>query len=229
MSTRMRGVSDASGTAEEAAGRQRLSFGEAVTGTHGLIALIVMALAGIAIAIYLITVEADHVTLICSTNGVVDCANVLSSSYSRVPFTRVPITVPGVLWFVVSGALAGVALVRVRRGLGEPPRLRLAQFVWSAAGMAFVLYLVYAEIVQLHRICAWCTVIHVLTLATLLLTLHRLQQAETTAAFASGTVRMPRVNPHPSARNARGRAGGGAGHGAIPSRRALARARGRRQ
>jgi uncharacterized membrane protein len=218
-----------SGTVEGEMGRQRLRFGEAAVGTPGLIALIVMALAGIAIAIYLITVEADHVALICSTNGVVDCANVLSSSYSRVPFTRVPITVPGVLWFVVSAALAGVALVRVRRGLGESTRLRLAQFVWAAAGMVFVLYLVYAEIVQLHRICAWCTVIHALTLATLLLTLQRLQQAETTASFASRDIWVPRVNPHPLARNARGRAGGRAGHGAVPSRRALARSRGRRQ
>lgn len=210
-------------------GRRRLRFGEAAAGTPGLIALIVMALAGIAIAIYLITVEADGVPLICSTTGVVDCANVLASSYSRVPFTHVPITVPGVLWFAASGALAGVGLVWVRRGVGEPPRLRLAQFLWSAAGMVFVLYLVYAEIVQLHHICAWCTVIHALTLATLLLTLHRLQQPDTMYLSSRDASRVARVHQHPSARNARGRAGGGgAGHGAVPSRRALARSRGRR-
>jgi uncharacterized membrane protein len=202
-----------------------MSFGEAVAGAPGLIALIVMAVAGIAIAVYLITVEADHVPLLCSTTGLVDCASVLASSYSRVPFTNVPITVPGLLWFVGSGALAGVGLVRLRQGRAEPPRLRLAQFLWSAAGLVFVLYLVYAEIVQLHRICAWCTVIHVLVLLTFLLTLQRLQQPETLYVGA----RPARVNPHPSARNARGKAGGGgARHGAVPSRRALARTR-RRQ
>lgn len=224
MSTRMRGMSDTSDT-EEGVGRQRLSFGEAVAGTPGLIALIVMALAGIAVAVYLITVEAEHVPLICSTSGLVDCANVLGSRYSRVPFTTVPITIPGLLWFVVSGALAAFALVRVRRGLAEPPRLRLAQFLWSAAGMVFVLYLVYAEIVQLHRICAWCTVIHALTLATFLLTLQRLQQPET-LYLSSQSARAKRVAPHPSARNVRGR---GTTHGAAPSRRSLARSRGRHQ
>ncbi|MGZ3639759.1 MAG: vitamin K epoxide reductase family protein [Ktedonobacterales bacterium] len=222
MSTRMRGVSDMGDVAMER--QRRMSFGEAVAGAPGLIALIAMAVAGIAIAVYLITVEADHVPLICSSSGLVDCASVLNSSYSRVPFTNVPITVPGLLWFVGSGALAGFALVRLRQGRAEPPRLRLAQFLWSAAGMVFVLYLVYAEIVQLHRICAWCTVIHVLTLLTFLLTLQRLQQPD--AAYH--TTRPARVNPHPSARNARGRAGGGARHGAVPSRRALARTR-RRQ
>lgn len=222
----MRGVSDMSDTAE-GAGR-RLSFGEAVAGAPGLIALIVMAVAGIAIAIYLITVEAENVPLLCSSTGLVDCASVLNSSYSRVSFTSVPITVPGLLWFVGSGALAGFGLMRLRQGRAEPQRLRLAQFLWSAAGLVFVLYLVYAEIVQLHRICAWCTVIHVLTLLTFLLTLQRLQQPDG-AYLGAGAARPARVNPHPSARNARGKVNGGAGHGAVPSRRALARTRGRRQ
>lgn len=208
--------------------RRRMSFGEAVTGAPGLIALIVMAVAGIAIAVYLITVEAKNVPLLCSSSGVVDCASVLNSSYSRVPFTNVPITVPGLLWFVGSGALAAFGLVRLRQGRAEPPRLRLAQFLWSAAGMVFVLYLVYAEIVQLHRICAWCTVIHVLTLLVFLLTLQRLQQPDA-GYVATRAARPARVNPHPSARNVRGKAsGGGARHGAVPSRRALARTRRRK-
>jgi hypothetical protein len=42
--------------------------------------------------------------------------------------------------------------------------------------MAFVLYLVYAEIVLLHTLCEWCTVVHVLTFATFLLALQRWQQ-----------------------------------------------------
>ena len=205
----------------------RLNFGEAAASNPGLIALIVMALAGIAVAIYLITVEADNVPLICSTSGLVDCASVLKSSYSRVPFTKVPITVPGLLWFVVSGGLAVVALVRGRRGLDELPRLRLSQFLWSAVGLLFVLYLVYAEIVQLHRICAWCTVIHGLTLLTFLLTLHRLQHP----AVAELSPRLGdarRAIVHPSARGINSRTGRTA-HGAVPSRRAVNRARAHRK
>ena len=223
----MRGVSNTSGMAQEEG--RRLRFGEAAAGIPGAIALIVMALAGIGVAIYLITVEAGNAPLICSTTGVVDCASVLNSSYSRVPLTHIPITVPGLLWFVVSGGLAAFGLMRARQGRAEPERLRLAQLAWSAVGMVFVLYLVYAEIVVLHRICAWCTVIHALTLATLLLTVYRLQQPQAGAYGAARTARTARVNPHASARNARGKAGGGASHGAAPSRRTLARSRGRQR
>jgi uncharacterized membrane protein len=38
-----------------------------------------------------------------------------------------------------------------------------------------VLYLVYAEIVRLHTICAWCTAFHVIILLMFLITLVQLQ------------------------------------------------------
>lgn len=143
---------------------------------RGPVAMLVMAVAGIAIAAYLTTVHYAKIPLVCTTGGVVNCAAVTSSRFSVVPGTQLPITIPGFLWFVVSGALAVVALVAARRGQAEPERLRLAHMLWGAAGLLFVLYLVYAEIVQLHQICEWCTVIHVLTLATFLIALARWQR-----------------------------------------------------
>jgi hypothetical protein len=80
------------------------------------------------------------------------------------------------IWFIVSGGLALVALLAIWRNRREPTRLRGAHLLWGIMGMAFVLYLVYAEIVLLHTLCEWCTVVHLLTFATFLLALNRWQQ-----------------------------------------------------
>lgn len=147
----------------------------------GLTAITLMAVAGLAISIYLTTVHYAGVALVCTNNGTIDCSAVTTSKYSVVPGTSVPITIPGMLWFVVSGGLAVYALVLRQQRRREPARLRLIQLLWGAVGLLFVLYLVYAEIVLIHRICEWCTVIHLLTLATFLVVLSRFQQGDALA------------------------------------------------
>jgi uncharacterized membrane protein len=142
-----------------------------------LAAVILMAVAGLGISVYLTTVHYAKVPLYCNTTGIINCAAVTTSRYSVVPFTQIPITIPGMLWFVVSGGLAVVALAAMARGEVEPARLRLAHVAWGALGLLFVLYLVYAEIVVLHQICEWCTVVHLLTLATFLVVANRWQHA----------------------------------------------------
>ncbi len=159
----------------------------------GLVALVVIAVVGVAISVYLTVVHYQGGRLVCTAGGVVDCQAVTSSAYSVVPGTSIPITIPGMLWFLVSGGLALVGLLSVWNGRSEPPRLRLAQVMWGALGLLFVLYLVYTEIVLLHRICEWCTGIHILTLVTFLLALNRLQ------ATPEPRLASPR-SPAPSAR-----------------------------
>lgn len=143
---------------------------------RGLTALVAMAVAGFAVAVYLTAVHYLDVPLACPANALINCAQVTSSLYSVVPGTQIPITLPGMLWFIVSGGLAVVALARIARERPEPVRLRLIHLLWGAAGLLFVLYLVYCEIVLLHRLCEWCTVVHLLTLATFLVALSRWQQ-----------------------------------------------------
>jgi uncharacterized membrane protein len=138
-----------------------------------LVAMVTIALVGVGISIYLTTIHYAHVAPACTVNGIINCSSVLKSRFSTVPGTTVPITIPGMVWFLVSGALAVAGLVRIWRGRDEPERLRLYQLVWAAGGMLFVLYLVYAEIVQLHNICEWCTGVHILTLATFILAWYR--------------------------------------------------------
>lgn len=166
----------------------------------GLVAMLLMALAGLGVSIYLTTVHYQGVAPVCSTTGLIDCARVTSSSFSVLPGPgKIPITIPGMVWFVVSGGMALVALMAIWGNRLEPPRLRLAHLLWSALGMVFVLYLVYAEIVALHRLCEWCTVVHLLTFATFLLALNRWMQRDLPApTLYAAPVRRP-ANSSPSA------------------------------
>lgn len=130
------------------------------------LALLVLALLGIADAIYLTLVHYDsQVALVCSESGFVNCTRVLASPYAYVPGTALPISLPGLGWCLVLAALAVLGI-----WLGDERRwLRLAQFAWTLLGMVTVLYLVYVEIVLLRNLCAWCTVLHgLITLAFLL-------------------------------------------------------------
>lgn len=124
--------------------------------------LLTLALVGAGIAIYLTTVHYAQVPLLCSSQGLVNCERVTSSSYSVVPGTTLPITIPGLLWFVVSAVLAIGALRQGKRWIST------AQLVWGVLGMLTVLYLVYVELVILHTICAWCTAVHVIVFVSLL-------------------------------------------------------------
>jgi uncharacterized membrane protein len=161
-----------------------LSLGALVRHQPLLVAMVAIALVGVGISIYLTTIHYAHVAPVCSVGGIINCSSVLKSRFSTVPGTSIPITIPGMVWFLVSGALAVIGLVRIWRGQDEPERLRLYQLLWAAGGMLFVLYLVYAEIVQLHNICEWCTGIHILTLATFILAWYRFTE-ESRARFDS--------------------------------------------
>ena len=135
------------------------------------VVLLVLAVLGMADAIYLTLVHYDsQVTLVCSESGFVNCTRVLSSSYAYVPGTAIPISLPGLGWCLV---LAGLALLGI--WLGDERRwLRVAQFGWTLLGMVTVLYLVYVEIVALRNLCAWCTVLHALILLAFLIAVVRL-------------------------------------------------------
>jgi uncharacterized membrane protein len=135
--------------------------------------LLALSLLGAGIAIYLTSVHYENVPLVCSESGIINCAQVLASSYAVVPGTTLPITVPGLAWCAVGIALA-IAGLYAGTGLWQR-RVRVTQFAWALSGLLAVLYLVWAEIVRLHTICAWCTAFHVIILLMFLTTLVQLQ------------------------------------------------------
>ncbi|GAC1371836.1 MAG: hypothetical protein NVSMB44_39380 [Ktedonobacteraceae bacterium] len=139
----------------------------------GQLVLLALSVLGVVISIYLTITHYDKQSLICSSSGLINCERVLSSSYSVVPGTDLPISIPGLLWFCALGVLAVLAwrVWPARRAL------LIAEVAWSAVGLLTVLYLVDAEIVRLHAICAWCTSLHVIILLTLVVSAFLLQQA----------------------------------------------------
>ncbi len=138
------------------------------------ITLLTLAVIGIGVSIYLTAVHYQAAPLVCSNTGLIDCARVLSSAYSVVPGTKIPITIPGMGWFVVVGALAALAAFR-----GQERRdLRLVMLAWTALGMLTVFYLVYTELVRLHTICIWCTSLHIIIFVMFLIAVTQLQQTQ---------------------------------------------------
>jgi uncharacterized membrane protein len=134
------------------------------------IALLILALIGAGIAIYLTAVHYQGAPLVCSNTGLIDCSRVLSSSFSVVPGTNIPISIPGLAWCLVAALLAGVTIWQPELRLP-----RLGMMAWTLLGMLTVFYLVYAEIVRLHTICIWCTSLHAIILVMLLISVTQLQ------------------------------------------------------
>jgi uncharacterized membrane protein len=141
----------------------------------GQLTLFVLSLLGIAISIYLTSVHYENVPLVCTNSGIVDCARVLASSYSVVPGTTIPITIPGLLWFVVGAVLAFPGWLHWL----EQRILLIAELVWTIVGMLTVFYLIYVEIVRLHTLCAWCTGVHAIILVMFIIVIVQWQSGHT--------------------------------------------------
>ncbi len=147
--------------------------------------LLAFSLLGVGIALYLTSVHYENIPLVCSESGLINCAQALSSSYAVIPGTTLPITLPGLGWCLVSAASAIAGLyASTGRWLR---RIQVTQFALALSGLLAVLYLVYAEIVRLHVICAWCTAFHILVLLMFLITLVRLQSSPLTLEAESET------------------------------------------
>jgi uncharacterized membrane protein len=134
-----------------------------------LLMVLAAAVAGAAISVYLTISHYQDLPLACTTSSTFDCGAVTTSSYSLLPGTGIPVSLLGIGWFVVSGALTLPALRRTGWRPGAWPLV-----AWGLGGTVFVLYLVYAELVVIHRICEWCTAVHVLVVTSLLASLTRL-------------------------------------------------------
>lgn len=132
---------------------------------------VVAGVAGLGISIYLTVLHYSTLPLACPANAVVNCEQVLSSSYGVIGGSGVPTSAAGIVWFAVSAALA----MATWRG-GAAGRLARMQLAWSTVGLATVLYLVYVEIVRLGVVCIWCSAAHALVLLIFLIALTRVKE-----------------------------------------------------
>jgi uncharacterized membrane protein len=117
-----------------------------------------LSLAGLGVSIYLTIAHYTSPSILpCSNNGVIDCARVTTSSQSVV-FGVFPVAVLGLAFYVFM-----VAINTPWAWRAQLPAIWWARLGSVVVGIGFVLYLIYAEIIQIGSICIWCTSVHVIT------------------------------------------------------------------
>lgn len=129
-----------------------------------------LTVVGVAIAVYLSVVHysQESVPLLCSSSGLVNCAQVTTSPQSMIG--PLPVAALGVLWFVV------MLVLLVMGGRSGP--LAVVRLLWAAIGLLVVFYLIYAELFLVGAICLWCSAVHVLVIALFLTQLAELTSRE---------------------------------------------------
>lgn len=118
----------------------------------------VLTIAGTAVSGYL---TLDHYTslapLACPENATINCVKVTTSSYSTLH--GVPVALLGLLYYVVMLVLCSPWMWRAQQA-----RLVQVRIGGATLGVAFILYLIWAELFQINAICLWCTSVHLITI-----------------------------------------------------------------
>ncbi|MDE3065075.1 MAG: vitamin K epoxide reductase family protein [Acidobacteriota bacterium] len=135
-----------------------------------MITSFLLSLAGLAISGYLTYAHFQPRAMVCADSGVVNCGLVTTSAQSY--FLGVPVAVLGLVQYGAMTALTSPWAWR-----SPLYALHVARAALAAVGMGFVLWLVAAELLIIDHICLWCTGVHVVTFA-LLVVLARVAPAQ---------------------------------------------------
>ena len=138
-----------------------------------IITTFVLSLIGLGLSIFLTISHFDHAVIInsCSTGGgTINCLAVTTSSQSY--FLGIPVAILGLATYVVMTALNSPWGWRATNYW-----LHVARFVIVIVSMFFVFWLLYAELIIINHICEYCTGVHIVTFA-LLIVLTRVSPAQ---------------------------------------------------
>jgi len=143
------------------------------------LATLILSLYGLGASIYLTIAHYDtSVRLACTDNGLVNCQAVTTSSESMV-FGVIPVAVLGLAFFVFMVAVNSPWGWRLSR---SQPVVRWSRLGSVVIGMGFVIYLIYAELIQINAICLWCTSVHAATFLIFVLVVFHTSFAGSSAA-----------------------------------------------
>ncbi len=120
------------------------------------LALSAICLLGVGISIYLLIVHYEPQALVCSNGVAIDCSAVLKSPSSVI--FGIPVPYFGLVFFVGMGVACLPAAWR-----SEAAWLAQGRVAAAVAGVGMVVYFIYQEAIVLHKICLWCTGVHILT------------------------------------------------------------------
>ncbi|WP_053736958.1 vitamin K epoxide reductase family protein [Nocardia sp. NRRL S-836] len=117
---------------------------------------LLLSIAGLLTSAYLTYTHFDRSALICSADAVVDCETVTSSDQSEL--FGIPVAILGLAFFAFLTVICLPFAWRVEA-------LKWVRLGAVAVGVLMVVYLVAAELLIIGKICLWCTVVHIITLA----------------------------------------------------------------
>jgi len=121
----------------------------------------VLSLIGLGLSIYLTVIHFDKQLLVCSDSGLINCSKVTTSAQSR--FLGVPVAFLGLGDYLVMTVLNSPWAWRAKAYW-----LHVVRFVLAIVGMCFVLWLISAELLIINSICLYCTGVHIVTFAMLI-------------------------------------------------------------
>jgi uncharacterized membrane protein len=121
-----------------------------------------LSLVGLALSIYLTITHFEANLLVCNFSAnLINCAKVTTSAQSY--FLGVPVAILGLGNFVVMTALNSPWGWRAKNYW-----VHVARFVLTIVAMCFVLWLISAELLIINNICLYCTGVHLVTFALLI-------------------------------------------------------------
>ena len=122
----------------------------------------VLSIVGIAISTYLTIAHYKGAEILaCADTGIVNCATVTTSAQSK--FLGLPVSNLGLTFFLAMVVINSPWVWRRNSLLLDRTRV-----ICLVGGMGFVLWLIAAELLIIDHICLWCTGVHVVTFALLL-------------------------------------------------------------
>jgi uncharacterized membrane protein len=131
----------------------------------------VLSLIGLALSTYLTITHFEPQDLFCSGGkGFINCGAVTTSGESR--FLGIPVAFLGLGTYVVMTVLNSPWMWRAKNYW-----IHVARFVIAIISMGFVLWLIAAEFIIIDNICLYCTGVHIVTFA-LLIVLTRVSPAQ---------------------------------------------------
>ncbi len=123
-----------------------------------------LSLVGLGLSIFLTISHFDNAVIInsCPTGGgTINCFAVTTSPQSY--FLGIPVAILGLGTYTVLTVLNSPWAWRASNYW-----LHVARFAIVAISMCFVLWLLYAELIIINHICEYCTLVHVVTFAMLI-------------------------------------------------------------
>jgi uncharacterized membrane protein len=118
----------------------------------------ILSLVGLGLSIYLTyTHYTDSAPVGCPANSTFNCVKVTTSPESII-FGIFPVAVLGLAFYVFMVAINSPWAWRMDLDI-----IRWARLAGAITGIAFVLYLVYVELLKVDAICEYCTGVHIVT------------------------------------------------------------------